>query len=92
MLLLIMLHCQNLLKDFLVTNYGITLPNTRKEINFIKHVLPKVFDYLDYKTTDLKQPRFQDEYFRTRNCSLLLLSPKILVKFMIKKTLNLKQN
>ena len=85
MLLLIMLHCQNLLKDFLVTNYGITLPSTRKEINFIKHVLPKVFDCLDYKTTDLKQPSFQDEYFRTRNYSLLLLSPKILATFVIKR-------
>ena len=33
---------------------GITLPDTRKEINFIKHVLRKVFNYFDYKTTDLK--------------------------------------
>ena len=29
----------------------------------------KVFDYFDCKTTDFKQPVFQDEYFRTRNCS-----------------------
>ena len=32
---------------------GITLPDTRKEIKFIKHVLSKVFDYFDYKTADL---------------------------------------
>ena len=51
---------------------GITLPDTRKEMNFIKHVLPKVFEYFDYKTTNLKQLVFQDEYFRTRNCNLLL--------------------
>ena len=38
--------------------------------------MPKVFDYFDYKTVDLKQLAFQDEYFRTRNCILLLLSPE----------------
>ena len=53
---------------------AITLPDTRKEINFIKQALPKVFDYFDYKTADLEQLVFQDEYFRTRNSSLLLLS------------------
>ena len=56
---------------------GITLPDTRKEIKFVKHALPKVFDHFDYKTADLKQSVFQDEYFRTRNCNLLLLSNKI---------------
>ena len=39
---------------------GITLPDTRKKINFNKHVLPKVFDYFDYKTADLKQLVFQE--------------------------------
>ena len=38
--------------------------------------MPKVFDYFDYKTVDLKLLAFQDEYFRTRNCILLLLSPE----------------
>ena len=50
---------------------GVTLPDTRKEINFIKHVLSnKVFDYFDYKTADLKQPVFQNGYCRTSSCGL----------------------
>ena len=56
--------------------YWYHFSDTRKEINFIKHVLPKVFGYFHYKTVDLKQLAFQDEYFRTRNCSLLLSSPE----------------
>ena len=55
---------------------GITLPDTRKEINFINYFLPEVFNYFDYKTADLNQLVFQDKYFRTSNCNLLLLSPK----------------
>ena len=39
--------------------------------------MPKALDYFDYKIiTDLKQPVFQDEYFKRRNCGLLLLSPE----------------
>ena len=52
MLLLIMLHCQNLLKGFLLANYVVIF--TRKEMHFIKNIF-EVFDYFDYKTADLKQ-------------------------------------
>ena len=69
---------------------GITLPGTRKEINFNKHILPKLFDHFDYKTADLKQLVFQDEYFRTGNWTLLLLSLENTCKICV-KTLNLKQ-
>ena len=31
---------------------GITLPDLRKEINFVKHVLPKKFNYFDYINID----------------------------------------
>ena len=70
---------------------GITLPDTMKEINFIKHILPKVFDYYDYKTADLKQPLFQDEYFRTKNCSLLLISPENNCKICEKENIDFKK-
>ena len=68
---------------------GIILPDTRKEINFIKHVLSKVTYYFDYKTADLKQPVFQDEYFRTRNCSLLW-SPENNCKICDKESIKFK--
>ena len=40
---------------------GITLPDKRVEINFDKHALPEIFNHFHNKTTDLKQPVFQDE-------------------------------
>ena len=46
---------------------GITLPDSRKEINFVKHVLPKKFNYFDYINTDVKQQVHQDEYFRSKS-------------------------
>ena len=62
-----MLHCQSLLKSFPLADYVVvSLYRTRGK----KHALPKVFDYFDYKTADLKQLVFQDEYFRTGNCTL----------------------
>ena len=69
---------------------GITLPDTRKEINFIKHVLLKVFHYIDYKTADLKELVFQDEYFITRNCSLLFLSTENTCKICEKENIKFK--
>ena len=59
-------------------------------INFTKHVLPKVFDYFYYKTADLKELVFQDEYFRTRNYSLLLLSPENNCKICDKENIKFK--
>ena len=53
---------------------GITLPDSRKEINFVKHVLPKTFNYFDYINTDVKQHVHQDRYFRSKSCALLLSS------------------
>ena len=53
---------------------GITLPDSRKEMNFAKHVLPKKFNYFDYINTDVKQRVHQDEYFRSKSCALLLSS------------------
>ena len=53
---------------------GITLSDSRKEINFVKHVLPKKFNHFDYIHTDLKQQAHQDEYFRSKSCALLLSS------------------
>ena len=48
---------------------GITLLDSRKEINIVKHVLPKMFNYFDYINTDLKQQVHQDEYFRSKSCA-----------------------
>ena len=53
---------------------GITLLDSRKEINIVKHVLPKMFNYFDYINTDLKQQVHQDEYFRSKSCAWLLSS------------------
>ena len=53
---------------------GITLPDSRKEINFVKHVLPKKFNYFGYINTDVKQQVHQDEYFRLKSCALRLFS------------------
>ena len=61
-----------------------------KEISFVKQVLPKVFDYFNYETANLKQPVFQDEYFRTRNCILLFLSPKNNCKICEKENIKFK--
>ena len=83
-------YSQNLLKGFLLTNYGsgIILPDTRKEINFIKHVLSKVIYYFGYKTADLKQPVFQD--ISEQGTAVYYDHQKITVKFVIKKASNLK--
>ena len=67
---------------------GIILPDTRKEINFIKHVLSKVIYYFDYKTADLKQPVFQD--ISEQGTAVYYDHQKITVKFVIKKASNLK--
>ena len=50
------------------------IADSRKEINFVKHVLPKKFNYFDYINTDVKQQIRQDEYFRSKPCVLLLSS------------------
>ena len=58
-----MFNYQNSLKDFFLTNYVAhcsTRCNVR--IKFIKHVLLKLLNYFDYKTIDLKQSIFQNEY------------------------------
>ena len=53
---------------------GITLPDSKKEINFVKHVLPKRFNYFGYINTDVKHQVHQDEYFRSKSYALLLSS------------------
>ena len=75
----------------LIQSYDISFNNvTLSEVSFFKHVLPKVFDYFDYKTADLEQPVFQDKYFRTKNCSLSLLSPENTYKICDKKNIKFK--
>ena len=59
---------------------GITVPDSRKEINFIKHVLPKKFNYFSYTKADVKVPVCQDHYFRSRSCELLVSSSDISCK------------
>ena len=53
---------------------GIPLPDSRKEINFVKHMLLKKFNYFDCINTDVKQHIHQDKYFRSKSCALLLSS------------------
>ena len=53
---------------------GIILPDSRKDINFVKHMLPKKLNYFDYINTDVKQQVHQDEYFRPKSWALLLYS------------------
>ena len=69
----------------------ITLPGTKNgRINFIKHVSPKVFNHIYHKTVALNQPVFQDEYFISRSCTFLLLSPENTCRICIKKTIKYK--
>ena len=46
---------------------GVTLLDTRKEKIFVKHVIPKTFDYFVLQNSDLQQPLHQDECFRSKN-------------------------
>ena len=50
----------------------ITLLDTRKEVNFAKHVLPKIFDYFVFQNSDLQQPLHQHEYFRSKSWKLFV--------------------
>ena len=62
------------MKGFPLTNYvAVSLYQIQRKKSILS-ILPEVFDYFDYKTADLNQPVFQDEYFRRSSCSLLLLS------------------
>ena len=52
----IMLHCKNSLKGFLLANYiMVSFYQIQGKKQFIKQVLPKVFNCFGYKTTDLKE-------------------------------------
>ena len=59
---------------------GITLPDTRKEVNFEKHVIPKYFDYFVFQKCDLQQPLHQDEYSRSKSWKLLVLPSENICK------------
>ena len=59
---------------------GITLPYTRKEVNFAKHVIHKKFDYFVFQNSYLQQPLHQDEYFRSKSCKLLILPSENICK------------
>ena len=59
---------------------GITLPKTRKEINFVKHVIPKKFDYFAFQKSDLQQPLHQEEYFMSKSCKLSVLPSESICK------------
>ena len=64
----------------LILYHGITLPDSSKKANFIKHVLFKKFNHFDYINTHVKQQVHQDEYFRSKSCALLLFSSDNLCK------------
>ena len=53
---------KQLTSQYMLCN-GITSPDTRNEINFVKHVIRKTFDYFVFQNSDLQQPWHQDEYF-----------------------------
>lgn len=53
---------------------GVITPDMEKELNCRKHIVPKVFDYFQYKNNKFKSRTCQDEYFRTADCKLLLSS------------------
>ena len=59
---------------------GIALPDTRKEVNFAKHVILKKFDYFVFQNSDLQQSLHQDEYFRSKSCKLLVLPSENICK------------
>ena len=51
---------------------GITTPDPSKEINFQKHVVPKIFDYSSFQQSTTKSPLHQDEFYRSISCQLLI--------------------
>ena len=59
---------------------GITLPDARKEIIFVKHVIPTTFNYFVFQNSDLQQSLHQDEYFRSTSCKLLVLPSENIYK------------
>ena len=59
---------------------GITLPDKRKKVNFVKHVIPKKFDYFLFQNSDLQQPLHQDEYFGSKSSKLLVLPSENIFK------------
>ena len=59
---------------------GIILPDTRKEVNFEKHVTPKNFNYFAFQKCDLQQPLHQDEYSRSKSWKLLVLPSENIYK------------
>ena len=66
---------------------SITLPDTRKEINFVKHAIPRTllfltqhYDHFVFQNSDLQQPLHQDEYFSSKSCKLLVLPSENICK------------
>ena len=51
---------------------GVETPDTRKEISFVKHVVPKKFDYQVFQSMSKKTQLHQDEYYRSGKCRILI--------------------
>ena len=59
---------------------GITLPDTRKKVNFARHVIPKKFDYFVFQNSNLQQPLHKNECFRSKSCKFLNLPSEKICK------------
>ena len=59
------------LKELTFCN-GISVPDSSKELNCQKHVLPKKFDYNAYQIMEFKPCLFQDEYYHSNSCEVLV--------------------
>ena len=72
-----------------ILSKSITLPDTRKEINLLKHIIPKTFYYFVFQNSDFQQPLHQDKYFRSKSCKLLVLSSESICKDCLAENIKL---
>ena len=69
---------------------GVTTPDPSKETHFQKHVIPKTFNYSDYKQLLFKPRTHQDEYYRSNNCKLFLVINHLVKAFVPSVVLHIK--
>ena len=46
---------------------GITAPDPEKKITFQKHIIPKMFSYIEYRQLSYKPRSHEDDYFRSND-------------------------
>ena len=58
-------------KEFILCD-GINVRHCSKQLICQKHILQKIFNYVDYQLLQFKPHLCQDEYYRWNNCKILI--------------------